>query len=404
MIKFLVKKFIKNYDDVENELVREKYGVLGGVLGIICNLLLFIIKLVIGLLVNAIAIVSDAFNNLSDSFSSIVSVISAKLSNKKPDKEHPFGHGRIEYVSTLIVAMIIVIVGFELFITSAKKILIGIHLIDGIIDTLATGPSLIISIIILVLSLFVKLWMYYYNKYLGNKINSSILKATAADSISDVLTSLAIIFATIIGGLLLKDNYFYLDGGIGIVIAIIICINGFKIAINTISDLLGKPASKEDIEKIKNIVLAKKEIIGIHDLMVHNYGAGRKFASVHAEVNSNSNFMEIHEIIDELEQKCYEKTHIELVIHLDPIDLDSKEVQEANKVIANVIEKYSGVSYHDLRITNGKENINVIFDIIFPFNYKMDEIKYILDEIKKDVKKINSKYTLVIRIDRPFDS
>ena len=207
MIKFLVKKFIKNYDDVENELVREKYGVLGGVLGIICNLLLFIIKLVIGLFVNAIAIVSDAFNNLSDSFSSIVSVIPAKLSNKKPDKDHPFGHGRIEYVSTLIVAMIIVIVGFELFITSAKKILVGVHLIDGTIDTLATGRSLIISTVVLVLSLFVKLWMYYYNKYLGNKINSSILKATATDSISDVLTSSAIIVATLIGGLLLKDNY-----------------------------------------------------------------------------------------------------------------------------------------------------------------------------------------------------
>ena len=206
MIKFLVKKLIKNHEDVKDNKVREKYGVLGGVLGIICNLILFAVKLIIGILVNAVAVMSDAFNNLTDSFSSIVGIISAKISNKKPDKDHPFGHGRIEYVSTLIVAFVILLVGFELLMSSGEKLLIGLGFIDGTIETIASGKTLYISLGILTISLLVKLWMYSYNKYLGNKVNSSVMLANSADSISDVLTSSAIIIATLLGALLLKDN------------------------------------------------------------------------------------------------------------------------------------------------------------------------------------------------------
>ena len=231
MIKLLVKWFIKNPDDVKDSKVREKYGVLGGVLGIICNLVLFAIKLVIGLMVNAIAVMSDAFNNLTDSFSSIVSIISAKLSNKKPDKDHPFGHGRIEYIATLIVAFVIILVGFELFTTSGEKLLIGLNLIEGEIEQIATGKSFIISIVILSCSLLVKLWMFFYNKYLGKKINSSVLLASSSDSISDAITSAGIIIATLLGGLLLKENYFYVDSIVGMIVSIIICINGLKIVL-----------------------------------------------------------------------------------------------------------------------------------------------------------------------------
>lgn len=402
MIKLLVKKFIKNYEDTKNLKVREKYGVLGGVLGIICNLILFAIKLVIGILVNAIAVMSDAFNNLTDSFSSIVSIISAKLSNKKPDKDHPFGHGRIEYLATLIVAFIIVLVGFELLITSGEKLLVGLNLIDGTIDKIASGQKLIVSIVILSCSLLVKIWMYSYNKYLGKKINSSVLLASSADSISDALTSAAIIIATLIGGLLLKDNYFYLDSIMGIIVSIIICINGLKIVFETIGDLLGKPASKEDMEQLEQIIMSDPQILGTHDLIIHDYGPGRKYASVHVEIDANSNIVRAHEIIDEIEQICYSKTNIELVIHMDPIDVNSPAVVKANEVIKNIVNQFENITYHDLRITDGENNINIIFDLVVPHEFNNDDLKEIISKIKKEAKNTNPLYTLVIKIDRPF--
>lgn len=402
MIKLLVKKFIKNHEDVKDSKVREKYGVLGGVLGIICNLLLFGIKFAIGVLVNAVAVMSDAFNNLTDSFSSIVGIISAKISNKKPDKDHPFGHGRIEYVSTLIVAFVILLVGFELLMTSGEKLLVGLGLIEGEIETIASGMTLYISLGILAVSLLVKLWMYSYNKYLGKKVNSSVMLANSADSISDVLTSSAIIIATLLGALLLKENYFYLDAAMGIIVSIIICINGFKIVLETIGDLLGRPADKEQLEELESVIMSSDKILGIHDLIIHDYGPGRKFASVHAEVDSKSDVIEAHEIIDEIEQICYGKTGIELVIHMDPIDTTSPTVLKAKEVIGKVIEEYEGVSYHDLRITDGEHNINVIFDLVVPHQYENDKLKELVSTIKSKVKEQNNKYTLVIKVDRPY--
>lgn len=399
MIKLLVKTFIKDHEETKNPKVREKYGVLGGVLGIICNIILFVVKLVIGIFLNAIAIMSDAFNNLTDSFSSIVSIISAKMSNKKPDKDHPFGHGRIEYISTLIVSFIIVLVGFELLTTSIEKLIAGIN---GDITIIELDTPFIVSMIILALSLLVKLWMYSYNKYLGKKINSSVLLASSADSISDSLTSLSIIVATVVGSLLLKENYFYLDSIMGIVVSIIICINGFKIVLETIKDLLGKPATKEQLEELEEIIMSSGEILGVHDLIIHDYGPGRKFASVHAEVNSNSNFIKVHEIIDEIEQICYGKTGVELVIHMDPIDTTSQDVIEANEVISSIVNQYNDITYHDLRITSGENNINIIFDLVVPFEYSNEQLKEIVSTIKGKAKEKNNKYSLVIKIDRPY--
>lgn len=399
MIKLLVKVFIKNHEDTKNPKIREKYGVLGGVLGIVCNIFLFVVKLIIGLFLNAIAIMSDAFNNLTDSFSSIVSIISAKMSNKKPDKDHPFGHGRIEYISTLIVSFIIVLVGFELLTTSVEKLIAGIN---GDITIIEFNTPFIISMIILALSLLIKLWMYLYNKYLGKKIDSSVLLASSADSISDSLTSLSIIVATVVGSLLLKENYFYLDSIMGIIVSIIICINGFKIVLETIKDLLGKPATKEQLEELENIIMSSEEISGIHDLIIHDYGPGRKFASVHAEVDSNSDFIKVHEIIDEIEQICYGKTGVELVIHMDPIDSTSEDVVQANAVISSIVNKIEGLTYHDLRITGGENNINIIFDLVVPFEYDNEKLKEIVSTIKTKAKEANNKYSLVIKIDRPY--
>ena len=342
---------------------------------------------------------SDAFNNLTDSFSSIVSFISAKMSNKKPDKDHPFGHGRIEYISTLIVSFIIVLVGFELLTTSVEKLIAGIN---GDITIIEFNTPFIISMIILALSLLIKLWMYSYNKYLGKKIDSSVLLASSADSISDSLTSLSIIVATVVGSLLLKENYFYLDSIMGIIVSIIICINGFKIVLETIKDLLGKPATKEQLEELENIIMSSEEILGIHDLIIHDYGPGRKFASVHAEVDSKSDFIKVHEIIDEIEQICYGKTGVELVIHMDPIDSTSEDVVQANAVISSIVNKIKGLTYHDLRITGGENNINIIFDLVVPFEYDNEKLKEIVSTIKTKAKEVNNKYSLVIKIDRPY--
>ena len=399
MIKLLVKKFVKNYEDVKNPHVRESYGVLGGVLGIVCNIVLFVVKLLVGIFLNAISIMSDAFNNLTDSFSSIVSIISAKLSNKKPDKDHPFGHGRVEYIATLIVSFIIVLVGFELLTSSVENLINGIK---GNSTPLQTGTMLYISMGILACSLLVKLWMYSYNKYLGKKIDSGVLLASSADSISDALTSTAIIIATLVGGLLLKDNYFYLDSAMGIIVSVIICINGFKIVFSTIGDLLGKPASKEELEMLEKIIMSTDKIIGIHDLIIHDYGPGRKYASVHAEVDANSNIVEAHEIIDEIEQICYAQTSIELTIHMDPIDTTSETVIEANAAVGKVINNYEGLSFHDLRITNGESNINVIFDLVVPHEYNNEQVKELISTIKKSIKDLNNKYSVVIKVDRPY--
>lgn len=399
MIKLLVKKFVKNHEDIKNPHVRESYGVLGGVLGIICNIVLFVVKLLVGIFLNAISIMSDAFNNLTDSFSSIVSIISAKLSNKKPDKDHPFGHGRVEYIATLIVSFIIVLVGFELLTSSIENLINGIK---GNSTPLQTGTMLYISMGILACSLLVKLWMYSYNKYLGKKIDSGVLLASSADSISDALTSTAIIIATLVGGLLLKDNYFYLDSIMGIIVSVIICINGFKIVFSTIGDLLGKPANKEELETLEKIIMSTDKIIGIHDLIIHDYGPGRKYASVHAEVDANSDIVEAHEIIDEIEQICYAQTSIELTIHMDPIDTTSETVIEANAAVGKVINNYEGLSFHDLRITNGESNINVIFDLVVPHEYNNEQVKELISTIKKSIKALNNKYSVVIKVDRPY--
>ena len=399
MIKLLVKKFVKNHEDVKNPHVRESYGVLGGVLGIICNIVLFVVKLLVGIFLNAISIMSDAFNNLTDSFSSIVSIISAKLSNKKPDKDHPFGHGRVEYIATLIVSFIIVLVGFELLTSSVENLINGIK---GNSTPLQTGTMLYISMGILACSLLVKLWMYSYNKYLGKKIDSGVLLASSADSISDALTSTAIIIATLVGGLLLKENYFYLDSAMGIVVSVIICINGFKIVFSTIGDLLGKPANKEELESLEKIIMSTDKIIGIHDLIIHDYGPGRKYASVHAEVDANSDIVEAHEIIDEIEQICYAQTSIELTIHMDPIDTTSETVIEANAAVGKVINNYEGLSFHDLRITNGESNINVIFDLVVPHEYNNEQVKELISTIKKSIKELNNTYSVVLKVDRPY--
>ena len=244
--------------------------------------------------------------------------------------------------------------------------------------------------------------MFSYNKYLGKKIDSGILLANSADSISDVCTSSALLIALVVGGIFFNKYYGYIDSSLSLIVSVIIIINGFKIFISTIGILIGKPASKDEYESLEKLITSSDKILGVHDLIIHDYGPGRKFASVHAEISSDENMVVAHEIIDEIEQICYIKRGIELTIHMDPIDTNSKEVADANDVIFNIVNSYEDLHYHDLRITNGEHNINVIFDLVVPHRYTNDQIKTLINEIKSKVKELNPCYTLVIKIDRPF--
>ncbi len=305
MIKLIIKRFIKNYEDIDDAKVREEYTVLSGIVGIINNLLLFLIKLIIGILINSIAVISDAFNNLTDMGTSIVTIFGAKLSNMPPDKEHPYGHGRFEYIASLVVSFIIFAVGLQLLRTSFNKVI---------------NPEKVdfywISIIILIASISIKLWMYSYNKYIGKLIDSSISRAIASDSLNDVLSTSAVVIGTIVG------NYvaFPVDGVLGLLISIIIIYTAFTIAKDSVDLILGPAPDHQTIEKINSIVLAGDGIKGCHDLIVHDYGPGRISASIHAEVSRDADIVEIHREIDRIEKRIKENLGIDIVIHMDPIE------------------------------------------------------------------------------------
>lgn len=305
MIKLLIKLFIKDYDKVYDKEVREAYGVLSGILGIVCNLLLFILKLSIGIIINSIAIISDAVNNLSDLGSSVVAIFGAKLSNRPPDDEHPHGHGRYEYIASLVVSFLIFGAGMETFKVSIKKIV---------------NPEEIkfnfIIMGILFLTVLIKLWMFSYNRYIGKKINSSINKANAQDSLNDVIATTAII----LGIVLSKYTTLPIDGILGLIISIVIIYSGFSIAKTSVSLLLGKAANPELVRRIKELILENEHIKGVHDLIIHDYGPNKIMASVHAEVSKDADIVHIHDEIDRIERKIERELDIYIVIHMDPIE------------------------------------------------------------------------------------
>ncbi|MBS7297743.1 MAG: cation transporter [Eubacteriales bacterium] len=389
MIKFLVKSFIADYENTSSPDVRERYGVLGGGLGIICNILLFAVKLLIGAVSGSIAIVSDSFNNLSDCGSSLVALFGAKLSNRRPDSEHPFGHGRSEYVASLIVAFITVILGFELLKGSFGKI---------------AEPSMVmlspLMAAVLIVSVLVKVWMYSYNTYLGKKINSSVLMATAKDSLSDVVATLAIVIASVLAK---TFELPVVDGIIGLIVSLLIIRTGVGVAMDTIGLLLGKPPEKEMVMKINEMVLSGEGICGVHDLVVHDYGPGRAFASVHAEVPDNYDIVRIHEIIDALEHKITEETGIHMVIHMDPVAVDCERTNEIKAQIIAVIKGYDErLNIHDFRMTDGENRINLIFDLETPQDL-LDGKTDVAADISALLAEVDSRYKAVINVDRIYE-
>lgn len=382
LIKILIRKFIKNYSNVNDKSVRESYGVLAGVVGIISNLFLFLFKLAAGIFINSIAVISDAFNNLTDLGSSLVSIIGAKLSNIPPDNEHPHGHGRFEYISTLVVSFIIFSVGLQLLRSSFDKIINPEEVLFSLM-----------SIIILIISVGVKLWMFSYNKYIGKTINSSIIKATASDSLNDAIATSAVIATTIIG------NYisFPIDGIVGVIISILILYTGFSIAKETVNLLLGSSPDPVLIEIINSMVMQGEHVVGTHDLKVHDYGPGRVIASIHAEVPDNISIVEIHCIIDELEKNIADELGINIVIHMDPISTDVDRINVVTKSINSVIAEINkSFSVQNLRITDGIDRINVVFDLLVPPSITQSEYEYITKLISEKAIEYNSKFNIVI--------
>ncbi len=391
MFKLMAKIFIKDYTDTSNALVRQKYGVLSGVTGIICNLILFVLKLFIGLLINSVAVISDAFNNLSDMGSTVVSIVGIKLSNKKPDRDHPFGHGRFEYISALIVSFIIMLVGFELLKTSVEKIITPAEAQD--INWLLTA--------FLALSLPIKLFMYGYNNAFGKAIDSAPLKATAADSLNDCISTSAVIVATIIDGFHILP--FAVDGFVGALVSLLIMFAGFSVAKDTVGLLLGTAPDKKTVNAIAKMLTDTEEIVGLHDLIVHDYGPGRLFASVHAEIPDNADIIAAHETIDKVEKQIFNELGCEISIHVDPISVNNPDLKAVKEQIDKVLaENNCPWNVHDLRMTDGFDNKNIIFDIIVPFEASTALTEEILKKLRQAITELDQKYSVVIQVDRDF--
>ena len=365
-----------------------KLGYREGLVSVILNLLLFVLKYYAGIASASLALIADAWHTLSDSLTSLVVILGIKLSSKKPDKEHPFGHGRIEYISSLIVSFIIILVGFELMKGSVEKILHP--------QEIAFQPILVA---ILTLSVLVKVWMFSYNRYMAKKIDSSVLNATAFDSLNDVYATGAVILATIAG----QFTKLPVDGITGFIVSILVMVTGYKISKNTIGILLGTPPKPEVVNEINEIILGQEGIVGVHDLIIHDYGPGRVMASVHAEVPDTIDIVRIHEIIDETEKRILQDMGIHIVIHMDPITVNSQRLEDLkNSVIQTVKNVNTAFNIHDFRMTDGEKNINLIFDLEVPCAMKESERKKALEEINLQLKQQDNRYNAVISVDDAF--
>lgn len=388
--KFLVNTFVKNNENIKDPKVRNNYGNLGGIVGIIINFMLFLIKFFVGMLVGSIAISADAFNNLSDAGSSIITIIGFKMANKPADAEHPFGHGRIEYLSALIVAFLVMLVGVQ-FIKSS---------IDRIFNPTVVTFELV-PFILLLISIGFKVWLSTFNKYIGNKINSSALKAAAADSLGDVFTSSTVVISFLIS----KFTTFPIDGYIGVFVALAILYAGFGLVKETLNPLLGEAPDPELVNDICEKVLSYPLISGVHDLIVHNYGPGRIIASLHAEIPSDIDIMEIHNTIDIAEREVSRDLNIHLVIHMDPICVITDEIKETWDYVETVLRRYPEIkSMHDFRIVGEGDIKNLIFDIVVsPSLSARNKVREkMLNEIKESIREEHPQYNCVITVDYDF--
>jgi cation diffusion facilitator family transporter len=383
----LFKLFIKNYKETNDPAVRNQYGNFSGLFGIISNAILFFTKVVLGTLTSSISISADAINNLCDAGSSIITMFGFKISGKPADAKHPSGHARMEYVSGLIVSCLITAIGFDLLISSVEKILFPTE----------TKYS-VVTVIILAITVVLKFIQGLVYRSAGKAINSTSLIASSADSINDVISTTVVIIGAIIG---LTTNIM-LDGWLGCAVALFVIYSGIKLIIETSDPLLGAAPEAELVEKLSEKILGYDGVIGIHDLVVHNYGFGRCFASVHAEVPASTNIMISHDTIDNIEFDVLKEMNIHLVIHLDPVETDNPKIDEI-KAMVNVIlqAKSPDISMHDFRVVFGDTHTNLIFDVDLPFEYETDD-DFFCSEITKEIRKVEPSYNTVITVDRNY--
>lgn len=385
MITFLTKLFIKDADNVSSPEVRGLYGSLCGALGIFLNVILFFGKLFAGLLTGSVAVIADAANNLTDAGSSVVTLIGFKLSAQKPDRSHPFGHGRIEYITGFIVSVIIMIVGFELGKSSFEKIL---------------SPSPVefstVSIVILAASVLVKLYMMLYNRSIGNKIDSTALRAVATDSLNDCIATSVVLISTVVGGLWQIN----IDGWCGILVAVFILYSGFMAARDTLSPLLGQRPDSDFVQKVEELVLSYDEVEGIHDLIVHNYGSGRVMITLHAEVSASADICHVHDTIDNIEQHLINELGCDAVIHMDPIAVEDEKTTETKHKVSELVKALDpSITIHDFRMVVGPTHTNIIFDMVVPYGFRLSD-EEIKSETARLVKILDEGYNVVLKIDK----
>lgn len=388
LTKLLVKLFIKNKDNLEDQAVRTSYGVLSSIVGIVCNVILFIIKLIVGIMINSVSVMADAFNNLSDAASSVISFIGVKLAGRPADKEHPFGHGRIEYIAALAVSFLILQVGFSSLKSSFLKILNP--------EDVKFNPILIG---ILGFSILIKLWLMIFNKKLGKKIKSSVMLATAADSMGDVLVTSATVISAVIAGL----TGWQIDGYMGLIVSIFVIIAGIGIGKDTLEPLLGQAVDRDMYKKLTKLVESYPGIVGTHDLIIHSYGPSHRMATIHAEVPNDIDFEEAHETIDKIERDVLDKMDIFLVIHMDPVEMNDVMVLEKKELVTDIIRNLDErASIHDFRVVNGEYQINLIFDLVIPFSYTPEEGQRLLTQIVEELRKHDARLNCVITLENSY--
>ncbi len=387
MFKTLVKLFIKDSENTRSSVVREKYGILSGIVGIIVNVILAAAKFFIGTVSRSIAITGDALNNLSDAGSNVVTLVGFKMANAKPDKEHPFGHGRIEYVAALVVGFIVELMGIELIKTSIEKIK-------------TPEPSVLsaAAVIVLLLSMAGKIWLALFNRYLGKKIDSPAMTAVVADSVSDTAATAS----TLVSLILSQFTSLPVDGIFGIVVAVFIMYSGFGILKESVGIILGTPPSKELVDELKKFILSHDGIIGMHDLVIHSYGATRTFASVHVEVPSTIDILKAHDTTDLIEREVQKRFGIQLVVHLDPLVVNDERVDELHSLVTGYCKEIDpALNIHDFRVVDGPTHTNLIFDLVVPFGFKYSE-KQTKEMLKEKIQSENENYFAVITAESSY--
>lgn len=389
MISILSKLFIKDYTNTLDHKVRQSYGMLCGAVGIALNGFLFLVKFSAGQLSNSIAITADAFNNLSDAGSSIITLVGFKMAGQKPDSHHPFGHGRIEYISGLLVSVIILLMGVELLKSSVDKILYP--------EKIEASP---LVLFILVISICVKLYMFLYNRSVSKKIDSAAMMATARDSISDSISTIVVLLASLFA----HFTGLQIDGWCGILVALFVIWTGIDAMRDTVSPLLGQPPEPDFVKSIEDIIMEYKGqgVLGLHDLVVHNYGPGRVMLSVHVEVPSTGDILVLHDMIDLIEHRLARELNCSAVVHMDPVCVDDERTRYMKQQVAHIIAGMEGeVRFHDFRIVYGPTHTNLIFDVVIPYDYAMTDNE-VVDYIEAQIEKMEGNYFAVIEVDKAY--